>query len=270
MDRPSTSQSRQSIEKVDKVEMYEVREHVPYHAEITRAPGSTNYDAESGLHSEGSWESAWRAICQLVNLFHHMLTAIVTFVLWHFALTQAPNGAITNLHLHIVFAGTGYQLFLVEAILTLHQHNSWSFQLSPDGKRVVHGSLQLIGAVFVIAGTFLGLAQTDMVLSSAHGICGVIALGFAIMSFVSGVVALFSAKVRLMIKSGPVKIFHVAVGLFSVSMGLITIAIGFQMDFFYTDRAALANAMMVFVCLILLYILIQPIVNLVSTTRKSM
>uniref|UniRef100_A0A1E1WB57 ascorbate ferrireductase (transmembrane) n=1 Tax=Pectinophora gossypiella TaxID=13191 RepID=A0A1E1WB57_PECGO len=269
MDRPSTS--RQSMEKVDKVEMYEVREHVPYHAEVTRAPGSAEYDAESGQLYTSSWEAAWTAICQLVNLLHHMQVAIVTFVMWHFALTSAPNGSISNLQLHIIFAGTGYQLFLVEAILTLHRHNSWSFQLSPDGKRIVHGCLQLIGSVFVIAGTFLGLAETNMEVSTPHGICGVIALGFSLISFITGIVTLFSAKVRLMVKTGPIKILHVAVGLFSVSMGLVTIAIGFNMDYFSSSQGtSISEAMISFVAFILFYVMIQPIVDLVSTTRKTM
>ncbi|KOB64001.1 Uncharacterized protein OBRU01_22382, partial [Operophtera brumata] len=201
MDRPSTS--HQSVEKV---EMFEVREHVPYQAEITRAPGA--YDEESQDVYSNSWDSAWLAICQLFNLIQHMQIAIVVFCLWHFALTSAPDGSISNLELHIIFAGTGYQLFLVEAVLTLHRHNSWSSQLSKDGKRIVHGCLQLIGSILVIAGSFLGLAKVDMVISSAHGIC-----------------ALFSSKVRLMIKSGPVKILHLSVGLFAISMGLITMTL---------------------------------------------
>lgn len=101
MDRPSTSQ-----QSVEKVEMYEVREHVPYQAEITRAP--TTYDEESGeLHNSSSWKSAWIALCQMYNLLHHMMTAIVVYCLWHFALTVAPNGQVNNMQLHIVFAGTG-------------------------------------------------------------------------------------------------------------------------------------------------------------------
>lgn len=54
----------------------------------------------------------------------------------------------------------------------MHRHNSWSSQMSKDAKRIVHGCLQLIGAIFVIAGTFLGLAEVDMQISTAHGICG--------------------------------------------------------------------------------------------------
>lgn len=103
MDRPSTSQ--QSVEKIDKVEMYELREHVPYHPEVTRT--SKSYDEESAIEYKNSWESAWMAICQMINLLHHMQVAIVVFCMWNFALTSAPNGVITNLQLHIVFAGTG-------------------------------------------------------------------------------------------------------------------------------------------------------------------
>jgi hypothetical protein len=121
MDRPSTSQ--QSMEKysvpridklttssqsVDKVEIFEVREHVPYQAEITQAPAT--YDAESGNEYTNSWDSAWLAMCQLVNLVHHMQVAIVVFCIWHFALTVEPSGAITNLQLHILFAGTGVRI----------------------------------------------------------------------------------------------------------------------------------------------------------------
>lgn len=109
MDRPSTS--RQSVEKV---EMYEVREHVPYQAELTRAP--TAYDEESGEAFDSSWESAWRALCQLFNLLHHMQIAIVVFCMWHFALTSAPNGSISNLQLHIIFAGTGVSISLISLL----------------------------------------------------------------------------------------------------------------------------------------------------------
>lgn len=103
MDRPSTSQ-----QSVEKVEMFEVREHVPYQAELTRAPAA--YDEESGNLYNSSWDSAWQAICQLFNLIQHMQVAIVTFCLWHFALTAAPNGSISNLELHIIFAGTGVSI----------------------------------------------------------------------------------------------------------------------------------------------------------------
>lgn len=106
MDRPSTS--HQSVEKI---EVFEVREHVPYQAEVTRAPGG--YDEESGDVYTSSWDSAWRAICQLFNLLHHMQIAIVVFALWNFALTSAPNGGVTNMQLHIVFAGTGVRIVFI-------------------------------------------------------------------------------------------------------------------------------------------------------------
>ncbi|CAB3256981.1 unnamed protein product [Arctia plantaginis] len=263
MDRPSTSQH-----SVDKVEVFEVREHVPYQAELTRAP--TAYDEESGNMYNSSWESAWRAICQLFNLLHHMQVAIIVYCVWHFALTSAPDGSISNLQLHIIFAGTGYQLFLVEAILTLHRHNSWSSQMSKDSKRVVHGCLQLIGSMFVIGGTFLGLSHVNMAITTPHGICGVIALVFAMVSFITGIIALFSSKVRLLVKSGPVKILHMALGIFAVSMGLVTIAIGFTMDYFAAPQGGLATALIVFVSMTLLYVIVQPIYDLISTTRNSM
>ncbi|CAG9123825.1 hypothetical protein JYU34_014414 [Plutella xylostella] len=265
MDRPSTS--RQSL---DKVEMYEVREHVPYQqAEVTRAP--TTYDEESGAeYDSSSWKSAWRALCQLFNLLHHMMSAIVVFCLWHFALTSNANGQITNLQLHIVFAGTGYQLFLVEAVLTLHRHNSWSFNLSEDGKRIVHGCLQVIGAIFVMAGTFLALSETKMTVNTAHGILGVIAFAFTLLSFVTGIITLFSSKVKLMVKAGPIKIFHIAVGLFALSVGLVSIVIGFHMDYFRVGREGMSSALMAFVLFILLYVLVQPLCDLVSTTKRML
>ncbi|XP_032519761.1 uncharacterized protein LOC116771877 [Danaus plexippus] len=264
MDKPSTS--RQSIEKV---EIFEVREHVPYQAEVTRAPVA--YDEESGdTYNSSSWSSAWRAICQLVNLLHHMQIAIVVFCLWRFALTSQPNGSITNLQLHIVFAGTGYQLFLVESVLTLHRHNSWSFQLRQDSKRIIHGCLQLVGSLFVMAGTFLALSEVKMVINTAHGICGVIALTFTLISFVSGILALFSSKIRLLVKSGPIKILHIAVGLFAVTMGLVTMIMGFNMDYFSATQGELSTALMVFVCIILIYVIVQPVLDLISTARNAL
>ncbi|XP_050352866.1 uncharacterized protein LOC126775129 [Nymphalis io] len=264
MDKPTTSQ-----QSVEKVEMFEVREHVPYQAEVTRAP--TAYDQESGeTHYTSSWYSAWSAICQLINLLHHMQIAIVVFCLWHFALTSQSDGSITNLQLHIVFAGTGYQLFLVESVLTLNRHNSWSFQLTTDSKRIIHGCLQLIGSLFVLAGTFLALAEVNMQINTAHGICGVVALTFTLISFVSGIIALFSSKVRLLIKSGPIKILHIAVGMFAICMGLISIIMGLNMDYFSATQGGLSTALIVLVVIILFYVIIQPIVDLISTTRNTM
>ncbi|CAG4947080.1 unnamed protein product [Colias eurytheme] len=263
MDRPSTSQ--QSIQKV---EMFEVREHVPYQAEVTRAPAA--YDEESGEMYGSSWTSAWTAICQFVNLLHHMQIAIVVFCVWRYALTSNADGTITNLQLHIVFAGTGYQLFLVESVLTLHRHNAWSFQLSKDSKRIVHGCLQVLGSIFVLAGTFLGLAHVNMQVNTAHGICGVIALAFTMLSFISGIIALFSSKVRLLLRSNPVKIVHMAVGMSAITMGLVTMIIGFNSVGFSTSQGALSTALITFVVMILVYTLIQPVVNLISTTRKGL
>lgn len=97
-----------------------------------------------------------------------------------------------------------------------------------------------------------------------------IALVFSLASFITGIIALFSSKVRLMIKSGPMKIVHVGIGLFALSMGLITMAIGFNMPYFSNNQGALATALMVFVVMILLYVVVQPVVNFVSTTRKAM
>ncbi|CAG9795751.1 unnamed protein product [Diatraea saccharalis] len=260
--RPSTS--RQSVEKI---EVFEVREHVPYQAEVTRAP--TAYDEESG-EMYTSWDSAWRAICQMFNLLHHMQIAIVVFCLWHFALTSAPDGGITNMQLHIIFAGTGYQLFLAEAVLTLHKHNSWSFQLSQDSKRIVHGCLQLAGSLFVLAGTFLALSEVEMNIGTAHGICGVIALAFTIVSFITGLVALFSSKIRLMIKSGPVKILHVAVGIFALSMGLISMILGFNSDFFSATQGDLSIALMIFTALTILYTILQPVYDIIAMLKNML
>lgn len=63
---------------------------------------------------------------------------------------------------------------------------------------------------------------------------------------------------------------HVAVGLFAVTLGLITITIGFHMDYFRAGQESLSSALMAFVLFILTYILVQPIVNLVATTKKEM
>jgi hypothetical protein len=101
-------------------------------------------------------------------------------------------------------------------------------------------------------------------------ISGVIALAFSLISFVTGLIALFSPKIKLLIKGGPVKILHMSVGIFALSMGLITIVMGINMDFFSTAEGGLASALMVFVSMILLYIIIQPILDIVATIKSMM
>lgn len=73
-----------------------------------------------------------------------------------------------------------------------------------------------------------------------------------------------------MVKSGPIKILHLAVGLFAIAMGLITITIGFNMDYFSATQGGLSTALMVFTIMILVYVMIQPIFDLISTTKNEM
>lgn len=101
-------------------------------------------------------------------------------------------------------------------------------------------------------------------------ISGVIALGFTLISFVSGIITLFSSKVRLMIKNGPIKILHISVGMFAITMGLVTMAMGLYSPAFRTDQEGLSTALIVIVVIILFYILVQPIIDLISTTRKTL
>lgn len=95
-----------------------------------------------------------------------------------------------------------------------------------------------------------------------------IALAFAMVSFVSGIIALFSAKVRLKIKSKPMRIFHIGFGLIALTMGLVTMTMGFNMDYFKTSRESLSVALMIFVPVILVYTICQPIIDIIKMIRN--
>lgn len=73
-----------------------------------------------------------------------------------------------------------------------------------------------------------------------------------------------------MVRSGPIKIVHMAVGILAVSMGLITMTIGLNMDYYRVSQGGLATALITFVVVILFYTLVQPIVDIISSSRKSM
>ena len=61
-----------------------------------------------------------------------------------------------------------------------------------------------------------------------------------------------------------------AVGMLAVSMGLITLTIGLNMDFYRASQGGLATALITFVVIILFYTLIQPIVDIISNSRKGL
>lgn len=71
-----------------------------------------------------------------------------------------------------------------------------------------------------------------------------------------------------MVKNGPIKILHVSVGLFAITAGLLSITLGFNMDYYRADHEGLATALMIFVLFVLVYVIIQPIIDLISTTKK--
>lgn len=91
---------------------------------------------------------------------------------------------------------------------------------------------------------------------------------FSLVSFISGIIALFSSKVRLRIRSKPMRIFHIAFGMIALSMGLITMIMGFHMPYFRASREGLSTAIIAFVVMTLFYILVQPVLDILQMVKN--
>lgn len=251
----------------DKVEQFEVQEHIPYRGHSSRHIPAA-FDEESTDLYDPIWSTAWLSVCQLYNVLNHMMIAIVVYSIWRFALTVEPNGEVTRLQMHMIFAGTGYIFFLAEAVLTLSGHNAWSNSLGRDSKRIIHGCFQLVGGIFVIIGTSMIISHQTLHFYSGHGICGLIALLFSIISLVGGVITIFSSKVRLIVQAGPMKIIHISTGLVALVMGLISLALGFNNIYFKSYSEGVSICMIIMTSLILFYVILYPVKNLVENIKR--
>lgn len=113
-----------------------------------------------------------------------------------------------------------------QAIISLTSENLWSRKLSRRFNSHVHWILQVIGAACNIAGVYVmwrgGRFRTT------HAILGIVSVGSVIVIFITGIPALFAARLRKVVRPVIGKFIHNFLGLMCFVVGMLAQMYGYN------------------------------------------
>uniref|UniRef100_A0AAG5DHD1 ascorbate ferrireductase (transmembrane) n=1 Tax=Anopheles atroparvus TaxID=41427 RepID=A0AAG5DHD1_ANOAO len=160
------------------------------------------------------------------NTINHMLIGYVTFYLSYYSYARGFGNLFTW---HIFLCAVGYQFFMAESLLTLYSANSWTDRYSTVTKRRLHWILQVLGCGAIFAGIVIEIYLKEDAgrrhFRSDHAITGLVSLIFIALSFLNGVAALYTVKIKHIIKPIYVKMFHYLTGIVAFVIGMTSLAL---------------------------------------------
>uniref|UniRef100_A0A182FND4 ascorbate ferrireductase (transmembrane) n=1 Tax=Anopheles albimanus TaxID=7167 RepID=A0A182FND4_ANOAL len=163
------------------------------------------------------------------NAINHGLIAYVTIYLSYYSYARGFGNLFTW---HIFLCSVGYQFFMAESLLTLLSSNSWTDRYSIVTKRRLHWILQVIGCGAILAGTIIEIYLKEAAgrkhFRSDHAITGLVSLIFIGLSFLNGVAALYTVKIRHLVKPIYVKLCHYLTGIVAFVIGMTSLALEYS------------------------------------------
>ncbi|XP_077286904.1 transmembrane reductase CYB561D2-like [Arctopsyche grandis] len=211
--------------------------------------------------------STWKLV---LNTCIHMLNAVVFLQMVNFAV--GPHVPRTKQMLHVIFSTLGYQLLMMEAIMTFNGNNSWSRLISRNHQKLVHLFIQLVASAFIIVGFSLAVSNKDDIKGvhflSAHAILGLIGFIFTVISVMNGFMTFLFGK-NSTTCSTFLKVLHNISGCVAIITGLCSLIFGIDLNFFRMwHKPEMVNTLIVFIAVCMGYILINPMLNLVAYLKS--
>uniref|UniRef100_A0A182NBE4 ascorbate ferrireductase (transmembrane) n=1 Tax=Anopheles dirus TaxID=7168 RepID=A0A182NBE4_9DIPT len=163
------------------------------------------------------------------NTINHMLIGYVTFYLSYYSYSRGFGQLFTW---HIFLCSIGYQFFMAESLLTLYSANSWTDRYSTVTKRRLHWILQAIGCGAIAAGIGIEVYLKEDAgrrhFRSDHAITGLVSLIFIGLSILNGVAALYTVRIKHIIKPIYVKMCHYLTGIVAFVIGVTSLALEYS------------------------------------------
>lgn len=124
-----------------------------------------------------------------------------------------------------------YVLLMSEAIVALTGENVWSRKLTRRSNSHLHWMFQLVGAGFSIVGVLVIYVKRSSHFRSYHSLIGGISVGCMSLIVLSGLPALFAAKLRKLVRPVLVKGLHNCLGIAIFVSGIVAQILGYDKFF---------------------------------------
>uniref|UniRef100_A0A182VU24 ascorbate ferrireductase (transmembrane) n=1 Tax=Anopheles minimus TaxID=112268 RepID=A0A182VU24_9DIPT len=163
------------------------------------------------------------------NTINHMLIGYVTLYLSYYSYSRGFGQLFTW---HIFLCSVGYQFFMAESLLTLYSANSWTNRYSTTTKRHLHWILQAIGCAAILIGIVIEIYLKEDAgrkhFRSDHAITGLVSLIFIGLSFLNGIAAMYTVKIKHIIKPVYVKMCHYLTGIVAFVIGVTSLTLEYS------------------------------------------
>ncbi|KAH8353262.1 hypothetical protein KR084_009881 [Drosophila pseudotakahashii] len=167
-----------------------------------------------------------------LNVLNQMCIGFVTIYISYLTLRTGLSG--TGLHAWLVTIG--FSFFMAEGVMIHYGGNVLTNGFKRQTKTTIHWVLLTLGGGCGAAGALIKMIQKGFLLQSTHGRLGMTAFVLCILSMSSGVLALFSPRVKKLITPLLNKTFHNFLGFACFVIALVTQYYGYQTGYF-TSRS---------------------------------
>lgn len=163
-----------------------------------------------------------------------------------------------------------YVLLMSEGLMVLMSENIWSRQLTTYRTRShVHWCLQMLGASFSIAGTFIMYRVKKQHFTSIHGILGITSVSIMIYLGFTGISVFYAYKLREFLKPFLTKGIHNFLGIACFVIGIVSQCYGYNKNWMVKKSGQeIATLCIVLTGISTLICLYRPILSLYRQVRS--
>ncbi|KAG4067564.1 hypothetical protein HA402_005336 [Bradysia odoriphaga] len=179
-------------------------------------------------HVTHSPTSVVQIISKTINLINHVVIGLVAvYMTWISAKAEAKP-----MTWHAWSCTFGYQVLMIEGIMTLLPQNIWSAKYETQTKRTIHWILQTVGSLLALSGMVVEYVNyRGKHFATNHAIVGLISGVFLMIGLCNGCLALWSIELRKMFRPVVLKCLHNFIGVTAVVLGIVSLYYGYEKKF---------------------------------------
>lgn len=225
------------------------------------------YIDEKSTGQKSIWKSvAFQRLETFLFILNQMCIGFVTIYMNWLCLSTGLQK--TSLHAWLVTLG--YSLLMAEAVMIHYNANPLTSHYKRHQKHTIHWVLQLAGGGLGMGGTLYKCIQKGFLLTSTHGKLGFATFILCLVSWLSGLTALYQLKLKHYVRPLLNRTFHNLIGFACFVLALLSQYYGYETGFFrraHKDGSTLPICMKAITLISLVLTCIGPIKALLQKIR---
>lgn len=167
------------------------------------------------------------------NTVFHQLVLIIFVYISYVMITY--NNLNTTRIMHYSFSTGAYIPLMAEGIILFNETNTWSFQINRGRKSWIHGVLLVLSFILVTIGISFQINDKDEHFQTNHAITGLVSWILCFVVALTGVITVYSPKLKNSVRPVILKTFHLCLGLSCYAIGIASLILAMDKSSFTKD-----------------------------------